>query len=88
MLKHKLIREKGKFSFTRFFQKFKEGEMVAVVRELNQPFGYPKRLQGRTGHVISKRGSAYYVEILDMNKKKRYIIKPIHLKKISEGEGK
>jgi len=66
----------------KFFQKFKEGESVAVVRELNQTFGYPKRLQGRTGKVIEKRGAAYYVEIKDYNKSKRYLIRPIHLKRI------
>ncbi len=87
MLKHKPLREKGKFSFTRFFQKFVPGENVAVVRELSQKFGYSKRLQGRTGKVLSKQGSAYHVEIFDLNKKKRYFIKPIHLKKIG-GESK
>ncbi len=83
MLKHKRLREKGKFSFTRFFQKFQPGERVAVVRELSIPFGYSKRLQGRTGIVLEKRGSAYNVEIFDLNKKKKYLIKPIHLKRIS-----
>ena len=82
MLKRKRLREKGKISFTRFFQKFKEGDIVAVVRELSVKFGYPKRLQGRTGKVLEKRGSAYYVEINDLNKPKKYSIKPIHLKKI------
>jgi large subunit ribosomal protein L21e len=82
MLSHKNPRDKGKFSFTRFFQKFKEGDSVAVVRELSFPFPYSKRLQGRTGKVIEKRGSAYYVEISDLNKPKRYLIKPIHLKRI------
>jgi len=66
----------------RFFQKFQPGESVAVVRELSIPFPYSKRLQGRTGNVIEKRGSAYYVEIKDLNKKKKYLIKPIHLKRI------
>jgi len=82
MLKRKRLRQKGKFSFMRFFQKFQPGDKVAVVRELSQKFGYPKRLQGRTGKVIEKRGSAYYIEIKDLNKPKKYLIKPIHLKKI------
>ena len=81
MLRHKTSRQKGKFSFTKYFQKFKEGEQVAVVRELSFPFPY-KRLQGRTGKIIEKRGSAYYIEMKDINKTKRYLIKPIHLKKI------
>jgi large subunit ribosomal protein L21e len=84
MLKHKKPRQKGKFSFTKYFQKFKEGDSVAVVRELSFPLPYPKRLQGRTGKILEKRGSAYYVEIADLGKKKRYLIRPIHLKKIQD----
>jgi large subunit ribosomal protein L21e len=82
MLKHKKARQKGKFSFTRYFQKFQPGESVAVVIELSHPFSYPKRIQGRTGKVIEKRGSAYYVEIKDLKMAKKYLIKPVHLKKI------
>lgn len=82
MARSKGIRKKGKFSFTRFFQKFKPGDSVAVARELSVKFGYPKRIQGRTGKVVGKRGSAYEVEIRDIKKAKRYLIKPIHLKKI------
>ncbi|OIO43217.1 hypothetical protein AUJ64_02660 [Candidatus Pacearchaeota archaeon CG1_02_39_14] len=82
MLKHKRIRERGKVSFMKFFQKFNEGDFVAVARELNQGAGFPKRIQGRTGRVIAKRGMAYVVEINDFAKPKQYIIKPVHLKKI------
>ncbi len=82
MLKHKTPRTKGKFSFTKYFQLFKPGDSVAVARELSLKFGYPKRVQGRTGKVIEKRGSAYYIEINDLNKPKKYLIKPIHLRKI------
>lgn len=88
MIKHKRIREKGKISFTRFFQKFEEGDSVAVARELNQMVGFPKRIQGRTGIVKEKRGAAYVVEIKDLNKPKQYIIKPVHLKKIELQEPK
>ena len=82
MLNHKNPRHKGKFSFTRYFQKFKKGDHVAVAKELAIPFPYSDRLQGRTGVVLEKRGSAYYVEIFDLNKSKKYVIKPIHLKPI------
>jgi large subunit ribosomal protein L21e len=84
MLSHKRIRTKGKISLTRYFQHFKTGDSVAVAMELSIPFPYQKKLQGRTGRVIEKRGSAYYVEIKDLNKPKRYLIKPIHLRKIVE----
>jgi large subunit ribosomal protein L21e len=86
MLTHKKPREKGKISFQRYFQKFKPGDPVAVVRELSLKFGYPKRLQGRTGKIIEKRGSAYYIAINDLNKEKKYLIKPIHLKKIENAQ--
>jgi large subunit ribosomal protein L21e len=86
MLRYKKPREKGKFSFMRYFQKFKSGDSVAVVKELSFKFGYTNRLQGKTGKVLEKRGSAYHVEIKDLNKKKRYLIKPIHLKKIKESK--
>ena len=82
MLKHKRLRNKGKISFTRYFHVFKPGDAVAVIRELSIKFGYPKKLQGRTGRVIEKRGAAYEVEIKDLNKPKRYLIKPVHLQKI------
>ncbi|MDO8460264.1 MAG: 50S ribosomal protein L21e [Nanoarchaeota archaeon] len=84
MLTHKRAKDRGKVSFTKFFQKLKLGDSVAVVRDLGFPFGYSNRLQGRTGKVIEKRGSAYYVEIKDLNKPKRYALRPIHLKKIED----
>lgn len=71
----------------KYFQKFKAGDSVAVVRELGVPFGYSKRVQGRTGKVIEKRGNAYHVVIKDLNKEKKYLIKPIHLKKIEDFGG-
>ncbi len=82
MLSHKHPSTKGRISFTRYFQEFAAGDSVAVCVELSLPFNYSHRLQGRTGKVLEKRGSAYYVEINDLNKPKRYLIKPIHLKKI------
>ena len=67
----------------RYFQKFDSGDYVALVIDLGiQSPGFPKRMQGRTGKVIEKRGSAYVVEVADYNMKKRFTIKPIHLKKI------
>ena len=82
MLKRKSIRTKGKISFSKYFQTFKNGDLVAVVREISMPIGYSVRTQGKTGRIISKRGNAYHVEMKDMNKTKNYFIKPIHLKRI------
>lgn len=90
MLKRKRIKQKGKISFSRYFQKFDSGDSVAIVRELSvQSPGFPKRMQGRTGRIMEKRGRSYVVNIFDYNKEKRYIIKPVHLKKIqNQGESK
>lgn len=82
MSRSKSPRQKGKISFTRFFQKFKEGDFVAVNAEPSIKFSYSKRIQGKTGKVLSKRGTAYEVLINEINKPKRYLIKPIHLIKI------
>ena len=82
MVTHKTARQKGKLSFSRFFQKLLPGDAVAVVRELSVPFFYSKRLQGRTGKVIAKRGNSYEVLVKHLNKPKTYMIPPIHLKKI------
>ena len=85
MLKRKRIRQKGKVSLSRYFQGFNSGDSVALVRELSvQSPGFPNRMQGRTGKVVSKRGDAYVVEIYDYNQMKTFIVKPVHLKKIQE----
>ena len=82
MVGKKKIRTKGKLQFSRYFQKFKEGEVVAVVKESALSSNFPSRLQGRTGCVESKRGRAYMVKIKDQDKEKKFLIEPIHLKKI------
>lgn len=83
MLTHKAIRTKGKVSLTRYFQKFKQGDHVAIVRDLAiQSPGFPRRMQGRTGIIIEPKGSSYVVAIKDFTKEKKYIVKPIHLQRI------
>ncbi|MAE49281.1 50S ribosomal protein L21e [Candidatus Pacearchaeota archaeon] len=76
-------RKKGKLSLSRFFQSFAKGDSVAIVQELSQIFGYKPTLQGRTGKILAKRGSAYEVAVKDGNKDKTYLLKPIHLKKLA-----
>lgn len=88
MVKRKKIRTRGKFSFRDFFQKFKEGDSVAVVRERGLRVNFPERLQGRTGVIEGKRGKAYIVKIKDQTKPKLYLIEPVHLKKIKQIEKK
>jgi len=83
MLTNKRIRNKGKISFTKYFQKFGEEDSVAIVRDLTvQSPGFPSRIQGRTGVVLGQRGRSYVITIKDYDRSKTYIVKPVHLKKI------
>ena len=82
MLKRKPRRDKGKIKLSRYFQDFKKGERVAVIRELALTPKFPKKLQGRSGKIVSKKGKSYIVKINDLNKEKSYIIHPVHLKKL------
>jgi large subunit ribosomal protein L21e len=79
----KNIREKGKLSLTRYFQKFKQGEKVYLKAEPAIQKGlYHARFHGKMGIIKSKQGFCYNVEIKDGGKKKNLLIHPIHLKKI------
>lgn len=83
-MKSKKIRTKGKIPFSKYFQKFKGGESVSIVRELAVPASFPKRFQGRTGTIESQRGKVYIVKVKDQNKEKTFLIEPVHLKKIKQ----
>lgn len=82
MARRKKVRTRGKLQLSKYFQELEKGDSVAIVREPSIKLGFPKRFQGRTGVVEDKRGKAYIVRVNDQNKEKRFIIKPIHLKKI------
>ncbi len=82
MVQRKAIRTRGKLQFSRYFQEFKEGDSVSVIREKSINSNFPKRLQGRTGQIEGKRGRVYIVKLKDQEKEKRFLIEPIHLKKI------
>jgi ribosomal protein L21E len=84
MLLNKKVREKGKIKLNRYFQKFEKGDKVAVVIESSLNFSFPIRLQGRTGEIEDQRGKAYIVKIKDQNLEKRFIIEPVHLKKLKQ----
>jgi large subunit ribosomal protein L21e len=80
----KLMREKGKLRLSRYFQDFKEGDRVSVLKDAAVYSSFPLRLQGKTGVVEGKRGQAFIVKIKTENKEKKFIIDPIHLKKIEQ----
>ena len=66
MVRKKEIRTRGKIPLSKYFQKFKEGESVAVKRDISLKVNFPKRLQGKTGIVEEKRGKAYVIKIKDV----------------------
>lgn len=79
----KNIREKGKFSLTKYFQEFKIGDRVVLKANPSIQKGmYYPRFHGRAGIVMGKRGECYEVKIKDINKEKLIIIHPIHLKRL------
>tara|TARA_Y100000310_G_C20470000_1_gene709507 strand:+ start:566 stop:832 length:267 start_codon:yes stop_codon:yes gene_type:complete len=84
MSKRKSVRTRGKLQLSRYFQEFAEGDNVAVVKENSIQSKVPERIQGKTGLVEGKRGRAYVIKINDQKKEKRFVIAPIHLKKIKQ----
>jgi len=84
MTMKKKVREKGKLKLSRYFQKLKEGDSVAVIIEYSQKLNFPERLQGRSGKIKDQKGRSYIVTIKDQTKEKDFIISPIHLKKLKQ----
>ncbi|MFC1710700.1 hypothetical protein ACFLZJ_00895, partial [Nanoarchaeota archaeon] len=84
MVRRKKVRTRGKLQLSRYFQELKEGDKVSVFRERSVKSAFPIRLQGRTGTVIGKRGKVNLVLIKDQAKEKKFLIEPIHLKKIKQ----
>ncbi|PIN80867.1 50S ribosomal protein L21e [Candidatus Woesearchaeota archaeon CG10_big_fil_rev_8_21_14_0_10_34_8] len=79
----KNIKERGKISLTRYFQKLEEGQQVVLKSEPAVQKGmYHGRFHGYSGKIIGKQGRCYKVAISDQGKIKEVIIHPIHLKKI------
>ena len=78
----KRLREKGKIRLSRMFQELKQGERVAVKRELAERAGFPEKIQGKTGMIEGRKGKAYIVKIAVGKGSKKFIIKPVHLKKL------
>ncbi len=85
MSKRKKIKTRGKLQLSRYFQEFNKGDSVAVIKEQAVQSSFPERIQGKTGQIEHRRGKAYIVKINDRNKEKKFLIEPIHLKRIKTG---
>lgn len=86
MANRKKIRTRGKLQLSRWFQSLKDGQRVSIIREASIPVNFPKRLQGKTGIIEGKKGREYVVGISEGSKEKKFIINPIHLKKIKQND--
>ncbi len=82
MIKRKNVKKKGKLELSKYFQEFKVGEKIAIVKEHTLNPAFPIQIQGRTGVVIGERGNSYLVKLNNGGTEKVYIIAPSCLKKI------
>jgi ribosomal protein L21E len=82
MIKGKKQRAKGKIKLSSYFKKFDEGDKVAIVKEHAVRAAFPRRIVGKSGKVIGKRGTHVVVEIKEGKQVKKYIVHPVHLKKL------
>lgn len=82
MLNKKNIKTHGKIRLSQYFQEFKEGERVAIIRDPAFNPAFPIRTQGRSGVVIGQKGSAYIIKLKNGNQTNFYNIKPIHLRRL------
>jgi large subunit ribosomal protein L21e len=74
---------KGKISLKRYLTEFKEGDRVSLTVEPAVPQGmYCPRFAGKSGTIISKKGTCYEVKIKDFSKEKILIVHPIHMRKL------
>ncbi len=76
-------RKQGKISISQYFQKFEQGDKVALKAEpaVQKGMYYPK-FYGKVGIIEGMQGSNYRVMITDKKKEKILIVHPVHLKKL------
>lgn len=83
--RHKLtlsIRERGKVSLRRYFQKFNVGDSVGLrLHPIIKKGRFYSRFHGFTGIVEGKKGECYEVVVTDGHKTKHLRVHPIHLMK-------
>lgn len=82
MAKRKSVRQKGKIRLSEYFKNLNDGDQVSVIVEKSVRASFPKRLQGLSGKVVGSRGSYKMVELNVANKAQKFIIHPVHLRKV------
>ena len=79
----KNIRQKGKISIRKYFQKFEIGDKVIFKAEPAVQKGmYHPRFHGKVGIVTGKTGKCYDIKIKDGKKEKLFKVHPIHLVRV------
>ncbi|MEM4181771.1 MAG: hypothetical protein QXX68_01295 [Candidatus Pacearchaeota archaeon] len=78
----KQVRTKGKIKLSEYFKDMKEGESVSVVKDSSIPSSFSKRIVGRVGKIIGKRGSFMLVQVKEGKKLKTHLIHPINLRRV------
>ncbi|MGV8162316.1 MAG: 50S ribosomal protein L21e [Candidatus Nanoarchaeia archaeon] len=79
----KSTKQKGKVSLKRYLSEFKDGDRVSLTIEPAIHEGiYCPRFAGKSGTIISKRGTCYEVKIKDFTKEKILIVHPVHMRKL------
>jgi len=79
----KNIRRRGKISIRDYLQNFKDGDKVQLIAEPAVQKGfYHARFYGKYGEIVGQQGTNYYVKIMDINKAKKLLVHPVHLKRI------
>ena len=75
-------RERGKPTVNKMLQEFKPGDRVHISINPSVHKGMPhRRFNGKTGEVISKRGSSYIIKVRNILAWRQIIAHPAHLKK-------
>ena len=79
----KSVGEKGKLHINKFLQKFENGDKVGFVVYPSEQHGlFNLRIQGKHGIILGKQGNCYVVEYDDRGLKKKFVVNPVHLKRI------
>ena len=76
-------KSESKKKMSKTFQKLKAGDKVSVSIEASENTNFPRRLLGSTGVVEGKRGKAYILKIKDTGREKEFVVKAVHIKKLS-----
>jgi large subunit ribosomal protein L21e len=74
--------EKGKFKMAKMFHNYRNNDNVTIMQDTAFPANLPRRINGKVGKIVGKRGSHYIVELKDFNEKKHFIVEAVHLKTV------